>query len=201
MEFRNKFFKQYCFTNHQVELLFPGFDTKNLFRWQQKGYILKLRNGLYTFPEHLSIPGFNLYLANKIYNPSYISLQFALNFYGIIPEIVMRISSVSTLKTKKFVNRAGTFEYRNVKPQLFFGYEIKKSKELHILIAEPEKAIIDLLYLNPFYNNEKEMRLLRCNDKILKQIIHLDKLLEYAENTNNKMLVKRIHIFKNVYNL
>lgn len=82
IDFKDKFFHLACFTNNQVYAIFPYFNRNNLVRWTQKDYIIKLRQGFYAFPEYLKKPGYNLYLANKIYKPSYISLHTALSFYG-----------------------------------------------------------------------------------------------------------------------
>jgi predicted transcriptional regulator of viral defense system len=85
-EFRNAFYELALFTPSQVYSWQPGFDKNNLLNWVKKGFLLKLRNGLYTFPEYLAEPGFGLHIANRIYRPSYISLHSALSFYGMIPE-------------------------------------------------------------------------------------------------------------------
>jgi len=200
-DFRNTFFQQVCFSHHQIELVFPKFDNKNLSRWQHKGYIIKLRNGLYTFPEHLDKPGMNLYVANRIYQPSYISLHYALNFYGIIPEVINRVTSVSTLKSKQFSNKLGEFSFQSVRPKLFFGYEIKRTDHWDIQMACPEKAIIDLFYLYPIYKTPEEIENLRFDRSFLKSSINVKKLDDYQYNINNKSLSQRLELMKKVYAL
>ena len=199
--FRNTFFEQFCFSNHQIELVFPKFDKKNLSRWQQSGYIIKLRNGLYSFPEHLGKPGMNLYVSNRIYQPSYISLHFALNFYGIIPEVINRVTSISTLKSKQFKNALGEFSFQSVQPKIFFGYEIKRTDQWDVQMACPEKAIIDLFYLYPIYNTAEEIELLRFDQSILKDIVNVPKLDDYLLKISNKSLSHRIGLMKQVYTL
>lgn len=201
IEFRNIFFEQFCFSNHQIELVFPKFDLKNLSRWQKKGYLVKLRNGLYTFPEHTQKHGFNMYVANKMYQPSYISLHYALNFYGIIPEVINKVTSVSTLKSNQFDNSIGEFSFQSIQPKLFFGYETKKTDSFDLLMACPEKALIDFFYLNPMYNTSEEIIQLRFDNTILKESVNIQKLDAFIKKINNNSLSKRIEIMKKVYEL
>jgi predicted transcriptional regulator of viral defense system len=198
-DFKNIFFEQHCFSHHQIGLVFPKFDNKNLSRWQQKGYIIKLRNGLYTFPEHLDKPGFNLYVANRLYQPSYVSLHYALNFYGIIPEVINRVTSVSTLKSKQFTSQLGEFSFQSVQPAMFFGHEIKKNNFFDVQMATPEKAIIDLLYLYPFYKTAEDIEQLRFDKSILKNTINLKKLDAFLQKLNSSTINNKITLLKKVF--
>lgn len=200
-EFRNSFIGQACLSIHQIKLVYPNFDTKNLTRWQKRGYIIKLKNGLYTFPEYVEEPSIVLFFANIIYSPSYVSLQYALNYYGIIPEFTPNITSVSTLKTNSFTNSLGYFDYKHVQPNLFYGYESKKTANFEVLFASPEKAIVDFFYLYPEYNNEIEIFELRFDEEILNKTLNLKKLNQYVELAENKQLAKRIQIMIKVYKL
>ena len=165
LTFRERMFPMGCFNINQVLLWERDFDRNNLTRWCRKGLIVKLRNQYYAFPEYKRVPDFSQYIANCIYAPSYISTQSALSFYGMIPEEVVQFTSVSTLKTSKFVNDFGTFFYQNVKIPLFFGYEIKTLQNGRgLMFATPEKALLDLLYLNPFYRTEQDMENLRLDE-------------------------------------
>jgi predicted transcriptional regulator of viral defense system len=92
-----------------------------------------------------------------MYCPSYISLHSALAFYDMIPEAVVRMTAVSTLKKASFENAFGIFTYQQIAPDLFFGYDVKPfSDGQSLLLAQPEKALLDLLYLYPFYNTPQE---------------------------------------------
>jgi len=143
-----------------------------------------------------------MYIANRIYRPSYISLQTALSFYGIIPEAVTNVTSVTTLKTAEFENRFGTFSYKTIQPRFFFGYTEKPFlKGMAFLLAEPEKAILDLLYLYPFYNSHKEIEELRFDEDIISELISPIKLIEYAEKLNNKALKNRVQILMAVHGI
>ena len=103
-EFRKKMFDLACFNTHQVYAWQPDFDRNNFTRWIKKGLLVRLRQGYFAFPEYLPRPDYAQYIANRIYRPSYISLHAALSFYGMIPEAVVQITSVSPLKTASFKN-------------------------------------------------------------------------------------------------
>jgi predicted transcriptional regulator of viral defense system len=201
-DFRTAFIDQVCFTNNQVQAWFPGFDKNNLGRWVQKGYLIKLRNGYYSFNEYIGTPNIQLFFGNRMYRPSYISLHTALAFHGLIPESISQITSISTLKTAKFYNTIGTFSYKNVKPQLFFAYEqLAFPGEKTIMMANPEKAIIDLLYIYPFYNNEHELSELRLDEDYLEENFNTDRFLTYLGEIKNLALEKRGHLLLKTYRL
>lgn len=200
LQFKERFFEPAIFNTHQVYAWYPGFDRNNITRWQKKGLLIKLRQGYYTFPEYKTSADMSLYLANKIYQPSYISLQTALSFYGIIPEIVTAITSVSTLKTTTFKNAFGEYVYRKIKEDLFFGFELKSLPDSRAMkFATPEKAILDLLYLYPFYNTKQEMQELRFDDDFMQEELNRDLLLEFSSNFKSRALEKRVRIMLNVY--
>jgi predicted transcriptional regulator of viral defense system len=110
------------------------------------GWIISLKRGLYelSYPNPRDIP--DLYIANKMYQPSYVSLETALSFYSIIPEVSMAATSITTKPTRRYRNNHGMFLYRTVKPEIFKGYIIEDIRGFAVLIAEPEKAFIDYLY-------------------------------------------------------
>lgn len=117
-------------------------------RWQRKGLILKLRKGVYILNRSdRKIEPSDMYLANQFYAPSYISLEYALSFYGLIPERVYDVTSVTTKKTLHFSNSIGNFNYRHIMPSAFKGFKIIKDHSgLDVFMAEPEKAVVDFLY-------------------------------------------------------
>lgn len=135
-----------------LKTLFP--DTAHalhvgLSRWKKTGKVLELRRGLYTLAEPwrrapLHAPG----VAYAMYPPSYLSLEWALSWYGIIPERSVTLTSVGTRATRTFSNSLGRFSYRTVKPSLFWGYRTESMKGLDVYLAEPEKALCDLWYLS-----------------------------------------------------
>jgi predicted transcriptional regulator of viral defense system len=201
-QFKAKFFNYVCFSVHQAKAVFPEMDKNNLTRWTQSNYLVQLRNEWYAFPEYKEKKDYVWYIANKIYQPSYISLHTALAFYGIIPEEVVHIISVSSRKTMKFENDFGLFVYKKLKPELFFGYDLKPvTDKISVRFARPEKAILDVLYLNPYYKTSIDMENLRLDPDFM--IDDFDKTLfeNYMNAFDNKMLIKRAQLLLNVYDL
>jgi predicted transcriptional regulator of viral defense system len=202
IEFRSRFVSLACFSTDQVFATYPGFDRNNLGRWVKQGYLIRLRQGYYTFPEYREQKDFAWYFANRIYKPSYISLHTVLSFYGIIPEAVPQITSVTTLKTAIFNNDFWEYSYKSVKDDLMFGYDLKEMDGgRRIMFATPEKALIDLLYLYPFYNSERELSELRLDESFMDEELNMDKLHEYTSRIRNKALFRRINILKTVHNI
>lgn len=199
-EFRNKMVALACFNVNQVYAWCPDFDRNNFFRWTKKGLLIRLRQGFYTFPEYLGKPDFPYYFANRIYNPSYISLHTALAFYGIIPETVVQITSVTSLKTASFSNPFGDFSYKTVRDDLKFGYDLKPMNDNRMFaFATPEKAILDLLYIYPFYNTIRELEDLRLDEEYLQEELNKERLMDYLNRFDNKALEKRVRILFDVY--
>jgi predicted transcriptional regulator of viral defense system len=178
------------------------FDKSNLTRWTKKDLLVKLRNGYYSFSEYLNQPDFVFFVSNRIYRPSYISLHTALAFYGIIPEAVVQVSAVSTLKKTSFENTFGIFTYRQVASDLLFGYDVKPfSHEQTLLFAQPEKALLDLLYLYPFYNTPQEIEELRLDEDFLQQDFNVERFKEYADKFRSKALNKRVELLLKIHDL
>jgi predicted transcriptional regulator of viral defense system len=110
-----------------------------LFRLVQSGVLTKLERGKYALAGK-NIPDFSL--ANFLYAPSYVSLESALNFYGILSQFPYEVTSITPKKPRRKVVSGKTFSYVHVKKSLFWGYEKKSG----FLIAVPEKALLDQLY-------------------------------------------------------
>lgn len=202
IEFKSKFFDLACFNMHQVYAWYPGFDRNNLSRWIKKGFIIRLRRGFYAFPEYKDKADYILYFANRIYRPSYISIHTALSFYGIIPESVVQITSVSPLKTASFANEFGEYTYKSIKKEMMFGYDLKpiaNGQSMHI--ASPEKALLDLLYLYPDYNTKRRLSDLRFDDDYLHEDLDKDLLKQYVSKLRNRALEKRLQMLFIVYGL
>lgn len=122
-------------------------------RWRTRKLLLKLKKGVYVLRGEAG-PDLN-WIANRLYEPSYISLEHALSFYDLIPERVADITSVTTLKTKTFQNELGNFVYRHLKLEAFRGFKKAGAPKLPFFIAEPEKALVDFLYFNlPVFGRE-----------------------------------------------
>lgn len=191
-----------CFSINQVYAWQPDFDRNNFVRWAQKGLLVRLRQGYYTFPEYKSKPDFTFYFANRIYRPSYVSLHTALAFYGMIPEAVVQITSVCPLKTVDFNNDFGSFSYKSVHSRLMFGYDLKPIADGRtVQLASPEKALLDLLYLYPFYNTEIELEGLRLDEDFMQEDFDRQRMEEYVGQFRNKALEKRVKLLINTYRI
>lgn len=198
--FRNSFLKQLCFTSGQVYAAYPEFDKNNLWRWVKKGYLIKLRQGYYLFNESAGLPDVTFYVANCIYKPSYISLQTALSYYGLIPETVVGMTSVSTLKTASFKNSLAEFTYKKINERLFSGYEmILFDGNKTIAMATPEKALLDFFYLYPVYRSERDLLELRLNEDVLEESFDFDKIDTFISLFKNKRLENTVGLLKKVY--
>jgi len=136
-------------------------------------------------------------ISNKIYNPSYVSLELALNHYGIIPEAVLHHTSITTLKTAKFDTDLGVFSYKSIKPELFWGYEIVEHDNIGIKIADFEKTILDYLYFHPEINTKADFESLRFNKQIITENINQNKLEKYLRVFDNERLNHRAEVLQN----
>lgn len=202
LTFRERMYPMGCFNINQVLLWEKDFDRNNLTRWCRRGLLVKLRNQYYAFPEYRQMPDFSRYIANRIYTPSYISLHSALSFYGMIPEEVVQLTSVTTLKTAHFENDFGTFYYQNVKTPLYFGFEIKTMQGGRgLLFATPEKALLDLLYLNPYYKTEQDMEELRLDEDYMQNELNIERLNNYLSKMKSKTLEQKVKRLMKVYEL
>lgn len=202
LSFRERMAPMGCFNINQLLLWEKDFDRNNLTRWCRKGLLMKLRNEYYAFPEFRQVPDAARYVANRIYAPSYISLHSALSFYGMIPEEVVQITSVTTLKTATFKNGFGAFHYQNVKTELYFGYERKTLLNGRgLLFATPEKALLDLLYLNPYYKTEEEMENLRLDEDFMQNELDRERMDTFLERMGSKALCQRAAKLKKVYDI
>jgi predicted transcriptional regulator of viral defense system len=161
-EFRNVFHGQKIFSTGDIAKEWKDFNYVNLVNWQNKGYILQLRNTWYTFPETIRTEADLFLLANRLRKPSYISLETALRYYNWIPESVFSLTSVTTLKPVEWHTPVGHFTYRSVQPRLFFGYQSLEKQGAFFNIADPEKTLLDLLYFHPHLDGMSYLELLRA---------------------------------------
>jgi predicted transcriptional regulator of viral defense system len=204
-QFKEALFQQGIFSVNHIRLYFPGFNTDNLLYWQKKGYILRIRNNWYCFKEFILVTDFHYLVANTIYAPSYISHQEALLFYGLIPEHIVDSISITTKKTStfRFLNR--TYKYYSISPKYYFGFDLKEMSVNGIfrnfLIADREKAILDLLYIYDFYQGEQDISEIRFNEIVLETEVNWEKMETYMKLFNNKALEKRIRLIQKIYNL
>lgn len=156
---------QAAFSRSDLSLMFNESDASigtAMYRLKKAGKILELKRGIYAFttPWRKAVLHPPL-IANLIYSPSYLSGLWALSWYGIIPEKVVLHTCVTTRPTRSFENSFGLFSYRSVKPALFNGWERTEIWGAHVLLATPEKAIADYLYLESGEWDESRMDSMR----------------------------------------
>lgn len=194
-QFRQALHDFAVFSIRDIAKLFPEFDTRRLVEWQDKGYLHKLVNKWYLFTDITMNDWLHYRIANCLHRPSYVSLESALSHHNLIPEGVYTVQNITSRKTILYETIAGSFQYRSIKPSLFFGYRADRSNVLPVLIAEPEKAILDLLYLNRI-NNMADMEGLRLNTAELNNHVDWEKLMKYAACFESATLNKRVALLK-----
>ncbi len=140
-----------CF---DLALLAQAFDDRReairvqLSRWMAQGKVIGLRRGMYTLSQtYRRAPVTPAVLANALYRPSYLSGLWALGHYDLIPERVVRFTSVTSRVPRRFENPFGVFDYRNIKQDCFFGFASAGVGDQKFLVAEPEKALLDHWHL------------------------------------------------------
>ena len=163
-----------------------------------KGLLFRLTNGLYETDANVD----PCFLASFILSPSYLSFDWALSYYGLIPEKVIAITSasLSVKKSKTFINKFGRYEYRDVPKDVFSeGLTYIKSDEYIVKIATREKAICDSLSKWRVVRNIKELKELLFIDKRFDEqefaCCDFDLLLQLAslyKKTNLELLTKLI---------
>lgn len=171
----------HIFTPLEFKRLFKITDSQafNFLKYYtKKGLFERLKNGIYALAT--DVPS-ELLIANKLYQPSYVSFEFALSFHHVIPEMVYTITSATTKPTRSFEALGKSYKYYRIKKQAYLGYEPKRIKDAVVLIAEPEKALVDYLYFVAL--KKKEML-----DRLSVRNLDKNKILEYAKHLNKKQL-------------
>ncbi len=165
----------------------PANVRKQLSRWKRTGHVLQLRRGLYSLaaPYQKLVPHPFL-VANRLGPGSYISLQSALAHFGLIPEYVPVVTSVGSGRPRRWETPLGTFILRHIKPDLLFGYErVQVGPSQQAFIAMPEKALLDLLYLEPNSAKPEYLHELRLQNL---ESLDLKRLNRFARNTSSPKL-------------
>jgi len=183
------------FSLNEIKNIEPGFHRRRLNEWQDKDYIKKVIRGYYIFSDLQLSEEILFKIANRVYSPSYVSLESALSYYHLIPESVYEITSISTRKTYHFRTSIGEFIYRSLKPSLFFGYNLIKFQEKYSKMASTEKALLDYFYLHSDIETEQDFDSLRINKEMFFEKMNEEKLQSFLEKFNQKKLTGRINHF------
>ena len=178
-EFKNTLNKPY-FSSLDISLRGLTVYPSQLSLWKKQGKIQFLKRGLYCFSERKNELQ-REQVAFLLCNPSYVSMESALSYYGFIPEMVFSTTLVTPKINRKFSNDFGTFLYRHLKSDLFFGYVVQqRGAEGKSLMAEPEKAILDYFYLNlGRIQDRDDIEGLRLNYDEIAEKIDYEQFLRY----------------------
>ncbi len=181
-----------------VEKLNPTLKLQ-LHKWIKQNKIIRLKKGVYTLNETDRKAELSPFLlANELYSPSYLSLEFALSYYNLIPEAVNVFTSITTNKTKTIKNIYGTFYYNSIKKEYFWGFRnIKLKNNISFFIATPEKAVIDFIYFK-IHSTVKDIKNELIQNYRFQNLDILDiKTLEnYKPKLKEKKILKSIEILK-----
>lgn len=136
----------------EAAMILAGDDRKymsvRLKRWVDDGRLCALKRGLYGFAQEMrNLVQADLWTSYRLYEPSYVSCERAMHYHRMIPEVVFSVTCVTTRHPVTIRNTQGNFVYRNIKPELFFGYDTIETAHGPIFIATPEKALLDYLWL------------------------------------------------------
>lgn len=166
-----------------------------LTRWTQSGKLYQLRRGLYALaPPHQKVKPHPFLLANLIQRASYVSLQSALAFHGMIPEAVQRTTSVTTARPGYWNTPLGVFLYRHIQADLLHGYrmvDLETAPSQQALVATAEKALLDLVYFHP--GGESPRYLMEMRLQNLDQL-DLDELNRQAELFHSPKMQRGVRV-------
>jgi predicted transcriptional regulator of viral defense system len=143
----------------------PNIVRLQLTRWTKSGRVYQLRRGLYAIaPPYQKVKPHPFLIANRMQRASYVSLQSALAYYGLIPDTVHATLSVTAGRPERLKTPLGVFEFRHIKPDLLRGYRMTDLHGQQALVAMPEKALLDLVYLQPGGDSPHYLRELRLQN-------------------------------------
>ena len=173
----------------------PQAVQAQLSRWVKAGRLIKLARGKYMLaPPYRKIDPPLEAIANRLVYPSYVSFERALAWYGLIPESVPVLTSVTTGRPRLIETALGTFQYRHIQQRLFWGYEAVAYQGEECVLADPEKAILDLFYFQrgiATLARIKEMRFQNLDS------LNPDRLTAFAQRTNMPKLRESTQRFLN----
>lgn len=208
-EFHNAMLSFVVFSYEDINGVFGHIDRRRLFEWSQKEYIIPVIRGYYVFSEFKETEDLGLLISNRIYEPSYLSLEYILSMESIIPEAVYTFTAISTRKTSAFNTSFGNYSYRNIKNELFLGYDLRKIKinlpgrvlERFVKVAKPEKAFFDFVYLKKKPLNDKEIIEYRFDGSMIKKM-NQEQLFSYVSLSKKKTVelnIKKILKLHDIY--
>ncbi len=164
----------------------------NIKRWLRNGHLIQLKKGLYVTEDYFrSVPDPDIYrsfVANKLREPSYLSLEYVLQKYGLLTEAVFAFTSVTLKSGRIYKNKLGVYSYRNIKEKLFRGYRIVSRNGFDVKEATKAKALFDYLYLKLLRLREIDADLIRSFRLQLDEVSNqdMDEFSGYCEESGLK---------------
>lgn len=175
---------------------FPTLHRSRLSQWQGKGYLKKIRNGYYRLATRPTSDHERWAIANAMVAPSYVSLRSALAFHGFIPEGVFQVESITTQHTKRISFEDTEYSYRSVRPSFYFGYRFVEQGGVRVMMASAEKALLDLLYLNPDLASADDFEAWRLDAAHIMNSIDATRMDDFAKLAGSKALLQRYNHLK-----
>lgn len=170
---------------------------QQLHLWARKGLVLRLRRGIYMLAEvYRKTEPSPYFLANELLRPSYVSTFSAFQQYGLIPEMVVQYTSVTTRTTRTFQNAFGVFRYSALKTDFFWGYRTMTLDGTAVKMAEPEKALLDFFHLTK--GAWTEARLMEMRFQSLAQI-DWKTLAQYVDRWGSPRLARITQQLRGLY--
>jgi len=157
----------------------PDDVRRQLSRWVKAGRLNQLRRGLYALaPPFAKVRAHPFLVANRIQPGSYVSLQAALSHYGLIPEYVPVVTSVGPGRPQRLETPLGVFDFRHLRNELVSRYRwIEVDRRQYAFVAAPEKALLDLVYLEPGADRPEYLQELRLQNV---EVLDVDELVRIA---------------------
>jgi hypothetical protein len=165
----------------------PDNVRRQLTRWTQAGKIYQLRRGIYALaPPYQKVAPHPFVVANALVRGAYVSLQSALSYAGLIPEYTPVTTSVTTERTGEWRTPLGAYTFRHIKTSWFYGYRHSNvAQRQTAFVASPEKALLDLIYLEPRADSPDYLDALRLQHL---DILDLERLCALAEQSGRPKL-------------
>jgi len=179
---------------------------KKIQRLLDKEYLINIKNGWYVSQPYINkiqnLEAYKEYLANQLRKPSYLSLEYVLSKYGLIPEAINSWTSITQKSTRQYENKFGNFIYQNIKKSLFYGYEKRMNSVYQIYEATKAKALFDFLYLKINLSENLEYELnegLRINwgEFSAKDMLRIS---QYVKKADSKKMNTILSIIKQIKN-
>jgi predicted transcriptional regulator of viral defense system len=165
----------------------PAHVRRQLSRWMAAGRLYQLRRGLYALaPPFQKVKPHPFLVANRMVRGSYVCCQSALAHYGLIPEHVPTTTSVTPGRPARWDTPLGIYQFRHLKPDLLRGYRLTElSAGQRAFVASPEKALLDLIHLQPGGDSLQYLRELRLQNL---DRLNLDELQRQAHLAHSPKL-------------